>query len=258
MKDNKQVILFLENNKQRIYNIASKYFIEGKEELQHNNLYSFLSDLENETKEYNFTSAFNQITSSVIPFDVLMNSLKKWAKSTQNKYSKRNKSFLNLSQNHVSSNRFGNAKHLNIDPVEENLRSAIIRYESLVKLQKEQHIDTRFSSKVLSLIRKQLGLHLEGKAKKLPVISKRAIPSIKERRMNGLKRIFEFYCKQQPSLTKKSTFEWIPINTINISGFIKFCKDFTIPLSITQLRIIFKGKPYHGRNLGWQQFIVKY
>lgn len=60
--------------------------------------------------------------------------------------------------------------------------------------------------------------------------------SIQERRDKGIKEIFDFYTRQHLMIGKKATFEQIEyeLSNLNMGEFMKFCKDFNIPVSKTR------------------------
>jgi hypothetical protein len=57
--------------------------------------------------------------------------------------------------------------------------------------------------------------------------------SLDEKRKRGIKEIFDFYTRQHLMIGKKATFEQIEyeMSNMNMGEFMKFCKDFKIPVS---------------------------
>ena len=60
--------------------------------------------------------------------------------------------------------------------------------------------------------------------------------TIEEKREKGLKEIFNHYSRSQMLIGKKATFEEIQheISNLNLGEYMKFCKDFNIPVSKTK------------------------
>jgi len=170
---------------------------------------------------------------------------------------------------------------INVDEIEEQLKIAISKYENLLKLQMSQGVDIAFTQKLLSLMHKQLNKHKSTYQKdetqqNNKSFSKHAVrvhPGLEaftrsqaepdkyilnEKQVRGLKEIFQFYCKQQQMLGKKVTFDKLMtcLSHMTIGEFTKFCKDFKVPIKTNRIKEIFKGKPYHGKELDWDKFIV--
>lgn len=89
--------------------------------------------------------------------------------------------------------------------------------------------------------------------------AKKAIPSMAQQeseREKGLKEIFYFYTRQQIMLGNNPTFEEIinEVHTLNIGEFMKFAKDFKVPLPISSLRDLYKKSAYLSREMKWEHF----
>ncbi len=72
----------------------------------------------------------------------------------------------------------------------------------------------------------------------------------------ALKEIFEFYCKQQLLIGRKATFEQLnsALTNMNMGEFMRFCKDFAVPLPTEKQRELFKKTAKLGKALDWSSF----
>jgi nucleoid-associated protein YejK len=68
------------------------------------------------------------------------------------------------------------------------------------------------------------------------------VDSLEEKRAKGIQEIFDFYTRQQLMVGKKATFEQIEheLSNLNMGEFMRFCKDFKIPVSKTKCAEVFK------------------
>ena len=141
------------------------------------------------------------------------------------------------------------------DPFLINMDKSIIDYEELAQKMNSEGKNTHPILHLLATLKKQKFSYLEEnsglntphgevgslgaaykrtKFKKMMVLNP-AHMTLEERRDKAIKEIFYFYAKQQYMVGNKPTFDQIEgtINTIYIGSFLKFCKDFSIPLKLS-------------------------
>lgn len=80
--------------------------------------------------------------------------------------------------------------------------------------------------------------------------------SLEERRSRGIKEIFDFYTRQQLLIGRKATFEQIEheLSNLNMGEFMRFCKDFKIPVSKTRCAEVFKKTAVNSKEMFIEQF----
>jgi len=126
------------------------------------------------------------------------------------------------------------------------IEKTIKEYDKLINYQKVQGEDITGALKLKTLLLKYL------KEIKIDKVEYKT----KTNEEKNLKEIFLFYCKQQASLGKKFTFDSFNyrLTTMTIGEFIKFVRDFSIPLSLTKLKEIFKKTASYSKDLSWDSF----
>ena len=131
-----------------------------------------------------------------------------------------------------------------IDPLEDHMKNAINKYKDLLRLQIDKNTDTKFTIRLVSMMKKQLKAHLESRNPNPSITSLASLPTTKqdtqleEKRMRGLNEIFMFYCKQQLLVGNKPTFEHMTtaLNHMTLGELNKLCKDFAVPLSVEKIK----------------------
>jgi hypothetical protein len=80
--------------------------------------------------------------------------------------------------------------------------------------------------------------------------------SLDEKRNRGIKEIFDFYTRQHLMIGKKATFDQIQyeLSNMNMGEFMKFCKDFKIPVSKTRCAEIFKKIAKNSKEMFIEHF----
>lgn len=80
--------------------------------------------------------------------------------------------------------------------------------------------------------------------------------SLDEKRKRGIKEIFDFYTRQHLMIGKKATFDQIQyeLSNMNMGEFMKFCKDFNIPVSKTRCAEIFKKTAKNSKEMFLEHF----
>lgn len=80
--------------------------------------------------------------------------------------------------------------------------------------------------------------------------------TLDERRKRGIKEIFDFYTRQHIMVGKKATFEQIEyeMSNMNMGEFMKFCKDFKIPVSKTRCAEVFKKTAKNSKEMFLEHF----
>jgi len=76
------------------------------------------------------------------------------------------------------------------------------------------------------------------------------------KRAKGIKEIFDFYTRQHLMIGKKATFEQIEyeLSNLNMGEFMKFCKDFKIPVSKIRCAEVFKKTAQNSKEMFLEQF----
>ena len=80
--------------------------------------------------------------------------------------------------------------------------------------------------------------------------------SLEDRRNSGLKEIFDFYSRQHLMIGKRATFEQIEyeLSNLNMGEFMKFCKDFYIPVSKVKCAEVFKKTAKNSKEMFLDNF----
>jgi hypothetical protein len=80
--------------------------------------------------------------------------------------------------------------------------------------------------------------------------------SLDEKRNRGIKEIFDFYTRQHLMIGKKATFDQIQysLSNMNMGEFMKFCKDFKIPVSNIKCAEIFKKIAKNSKEMFIEHF----
>lgn len=80
--------------------------------------------------------------------------------------------------------------------------------------------------------------------------------TLEERREKGLREIFDNYARSQMLIGKKATFEMIQheLSNLNLGEYIKFSKDFSIPVSKVKVTEIFKKIATNSKELYFEDF----
>ena len=74
--------------------------------------------------------------------------------------------------------------------------------------------------------------------------------TLEDKQNRGIKEIFDFYTRQHLMVGKKATFEQIEyeLSNINMGEFMKFCKDFNVPLSKIKWAEVFKKTARNSKD----------
>jgi hypothetical protein len=148
--------------------------------------------------------------------------------------------------------------------LETQLRDSIQQYQEMERkfAREGKHADTL--RQLVGMLKKQLAEHKGGQSSGsnnrpfgLPGRQEaERQPTREERIAEGVKEIFEFYCRQQFNVGRTPTFELIDktIKRLNLGEFTKFCKNFAIPVPIPKLQELFKKHAYLGRELQLADF----
>ncbi|CAI2372176.1 unnamed protein product [Moneuplotes crassus] len=82
------------------------------------------------------------------------------------------------------------------------------------------------------------------------------VEPLEDRRKKGIREIFDFYTRQHLMIGKKATFEEIQyeLSNMNMGEFMKFCKDFKIPVSKTRCAEIFKKTAKNSKEMFIEHF----
>ena len=137
---------------------------------------------------------------------------------------------------------------ITLDSIIENLKATIKSYETMAQQLATQSIDASHIVKLLPIMKKQLrdferqktGEHQEiSSVRSSP--GKSSILGTPEKRLRALKEIFRFYNRQRAFAHPVRTFEAVDaeINTMNLGFFMKFSKDFEIPID-PKVRVVHK------------------
>ncbi len=149
------------------------------------------------------------------------------------------------------------------------LETSIKQYDELMQQQIRQGKDTTATRDLIALLTKQLS---EYRAVSLPPRPPPAVArletgskasddrglNVEQLRDNGLKEIFYFYCKQQYMPGRKPTFDQLYTFSCNmtIGEFMKFCKDFRVPLKASKIKELFKRYAKLSKELDFDCFLV--
>ncbi len=276
-----ELVALFETQSHRLRSVAAKYFVApGQEEIRFADLSAFLDELSSRCGNFDFRPAIPQSESKQIAFPELLRRLRSrvgqqlgpntpsadpLALSVRANDAGGSKPSSFLLPPPQSKDTFSSSTVTKLDCVatadmiEEQLRQAIARYEGLLKLEKEQGKDTGYTQRLLGMMRNQFEAYKESQARRVhPGIKLPDEATTKEKRGQGLKEIFAFYCKQQMLLGQKPTFDRLTsaLSHMTLGEFTRFCRDFGLPLSAGTIKQIYKKKPYHGRDLDWDMFYV--
>lgn len=82
------------------------------------------------------------------------------------------------------------------------------------------------------------------------------VESLEDKRQKGVKEIFDFYTRQHLMVGKKATFEQIEyeLSNLNMGEFMRFCKDFKIPVSKTRCAEVFKKTAKNSKEMFLEHF----
>ena len=80
--------------------------------------------------------------------------------------------------------------------------------------------------------------------------------TLEDKRNRGIKEIFEFYSRQHLMIGRKATFEQIEyeLSNMNMGEFMKFWKDFYIPLSKVKCAEVFKKTAKNSKEMFLENF----
>ncbi len=154
-----------------------------------------------------------------------------------------------------------------------NLRKTIKQYEDLVEQQKSRGENAAATRNLVAMLRSQLkrgcnepegtGRSKLRHAYEADSQASRATKAkdsapIEEQRETGIKEIFAFYCRQQRMYGKNITFDQLNagLNNMNMGEFMRFCKDFQVPLKPPKVQELFKRYAKLSRNLDLDRFVV--
>ena len=131
------------------------------------------------------------------------------------------------------------------------IKDSITAYEAVAKKQEEIGENTMNTQNVVEILKKTLN-ELNGKFGNISKAGK-----IENKRIKGLKEIFYFYTRTQMLLGRRPTFDDIinELNTMNMVEFMKFAKDFNIPISVYKLRDSFKKQAHLSREMRIEHFL---
>lgn len=141
--------------------------------------------------------------------------------------------------------------------MENQIQSSINSFEAVKVKQQEIGEDVSSTNNVINTLKETLGELSKKSGVSKSQVSKRVTDLGADNRENGLKEIFYFYTRTQMMLGKKPTFDDIinELNTMNLVEFMKFAKDFQIPLSVIKLRDLYKKNAHLSREMRIEHFI---
>ena len=82
------------------------------------------------------------------------------------------------------------------------------------------------------------------------------VETLEDKQNRGIKEIFDFYTRQHLMIGRKATFEQIEyeLSNMNMGEFMKFWKDFSIPLSKTKWAEVFKKTAKNSKEMFLDNF----
>lgn len=130
------------------------------------------------------------------------------------------------------------------DVIKSTLKDSIAQYEELIKsdsFKTKEDKDT--AHRIVNSMRKQLKEHEQRKTQSmkdaLALTKYTNVPPKEELREKGIREIFHFYARQHiPFGVAFNELERI-MNQVDLGEFMSFCKDFSIPLSRTDIKRCF-------------------
>ena len=131
--------------------------------------------------------------------------------------------------------------------------------ESGFERMKTQGADIGETDKLLGTFRTQWSGASETQRIELPRDKPLAVPPVsKDKRIKALEEIFRFYTKQSSLATSKKTFETVQAEAsiMNLGYFLKFAKDFSVPVDVKRAKEMFTKVADAGRSLPFQGFVV--
>ena len=129
------------------------------------------------------------------------------------------------------------------------------------RLKTKESISSTSTKKILSKSRSSINIKrqiIPALSLKEVTIPNATIELIKDKkRIKSLQEIFSFYTSQRKLLGKSPTFDSIQntINNIDVSEFLKFCKEFKISLNRTFLIQIFQSTSHKTKQINFDSFI---
>ena len=138
--------------------------------------------------------------------------------------------------------------------MENQILDSINNFEAVKQKQEEIGEDVSPTENVISTLKETLR-ELNKQGKLIP--EGKAVLSTDSNSVRGLKEIFYFYTRTQMMLGKKPTFDEIinELNTMNLVEFMKFAKDFDIPISPLKLRDLYKRNAHLSREMRVEHFL---
>eukprot|EP00826_Nyctotherus_ovalis_P002456 TRINITY_DN10493_c0_g1_i1.p1 TRINITY_DN10493_c0_g1~~TRINITY_DN10493_c0_g1_i1.p1 ORF type:complete len:327 (+),score=90.39 TRINITY_DN10493_c0_g1_i1:316-1296(+) len=88
-------------------------------------------------------------------------------------------------------------------------------------------------------------------------MSKRLKTEAKERRTKQLKEIFTYYARSNATVSVRKTFEAVQaeLSAMNLSSFLRFARNFSIPVDTKRVKELFTKNAEAGRQLGFEKFL---
>lgn len=129
------------------------------------------------------------------------------------------------------------------------------------RLKTKESISSTSTKKILSKSRSSINIKrqiIPALSLKEVTISNPTIELIKDKkRIKSLQEIFSFYTSQRKLLGKSPTFDSIQntISNMDVSEFLKFCKEFKISLNRTFLIQIFQSTSHKTKQINFDSFI---
>ena len=129
------------------------------------------------------------------------------------------------------------------------------------RLMTKESISSTSTKKILSKSRSSINIKrqiIPALSLKEVTISNPTIELIKDKkRIKSLQEIFSFYTSQRKLLGKSPTFDSIQntISNMDVSEFLKFCKEFKISLNRTFLIQIFQSTSHKTKQINFNSFI---
>ena len=124
------------------------------------------------------------------------------------------------------------------------------KYQSREEKQELENVIKTLKSKINDLERKTSVKQITDRGSTIQNLD------INELRRRGIQEIFNFYCRQHIPLNRKFEELQACMEEIDLGEFMKFCKDFEIPLSKAKQQEVFKKSSASHKPLKIEQFNI--
>jgi len=130
--------------------------------------------------------------------------------------------------------------------LDRSIKETIKQYEDLMFTRIEEGKDVSDIKEFLLALKTQAGKlskrsdHSDDKMEHHK-LQEDTLATMEQQREDGVRKVFSFYCRQQRMLGKNPSFDQMEaaVNHMNMGEFLRFCKDFMIPIKNSKLKLLF-------------------